>query len=95
MAKLRFITDYPHTSGKVCIFYNSEHSEYVCRVYRKGVHYEPADYFTECREDAFQTARSMRDEELKRTEVQAENEIQPGCFAPEYADCLRAFTCSV
>lgn len=91
MAKNRFIKEFSCNTAKVSIFYNSEFSEYICRVFREGRHYKPADYVTECWYDAKQTARSMLDEELERIERNSKP-AEPGCFAPEYADIHRAFT---
>lgn len=46
--------------------FNREFSEYIVSVYRQGEHYAPADYFTDCRDDAKKTAQTMLAEEMRR-----------------------------
>jgi hypothetical protein len=90
MSRLRFITEFSRITAKVTIFYDSENEEYICRVFREGRHYEPADYFTDCYDDAMLTARTMLEEESARIE-RTSKPAELGCFAPEYTDTLRAF----
>lgn len=42
---------------KVC--FNVDYNEYVCKLYVHGGRYKPADYFTNCKVDAFGTAKLM------------------------------------
>lgn len=88
MSRLRFVSDFHRGTAKIAVFYNSEHAEYVCRVYREGRHYEPADYFTDCRDDAMRCARALLNEETARIE-RTSKPAELGCFAPEFADNLR------
>lgn len=71
MARKRFITEFSRKGASVKVYYTSEYQEYVTQVYRSGKHYEPADYFTDCRDDAMRTARTMLDEETRRIETSA------------------------
>lgn len=41
------------------ICFDTDTSEYVCQLIIKGEHYEPADYFTEDKADAYSTASQM------------------------------------
>ncbi len=43
----------------VKIYWLSETKEYVCRLFVKGVHYRPADSFTNDLSDAYGTAEHM------------------------------------
>lgn len=49
------------TNGRftVKVFYNAENAEYVCRLFKDGVAYEPADYFTDDKQDAMDSAKRM------------------------------------
>lgn len=56
---------YSNKSHVVKVFYNPEFEEYVCKLYRAGKHYEPADYFTPDKVDAIATAERMSIEEAR------------------------------
>lgn len=51
---------------KVSVHRDPEWREYRCRVYRDGIAYEPADYFTPDVEDALGTADAMLACEIQR-----------------------------
>lgn len=38
---------------------DTDTGEYVCKLYENNVHYEPADYFTDDKQDALDTAELM------------------------------------
>lgn len=43
----------------VKVYRDAAHDEFVCKVYSNGKHYEPADYFTNDKQDAIDTANTM------------------------------------
>lgn len=47
-----------HTVNKVVIKRN-EYDEFVCKAYVNNIRYPPADYFTNDKQDAIETAKSM------------------------------------
>ena len=60
MRKVREFTSGPH---RVAVHRDHEWQEYRVRVYRDGVAYSPADYFTQDVEDAVDTAKAMLERE--------------------------------
>ena len=56
------------TAGTVAIkvYYDSDLAEYCCELYKAGIHYEPADYFTDDKADALASAQDM----LRRSKTQ-------------------------
>jgi hypothetical protein len=60
------------SSAKVKVYYDREFGEYVAKLWdRDGKRYEPADYFTDDKDDALSTAEAM----LKQVEAMKENHI--------------------
>lgn len=53
------LPDASRTCRVVKVFFNTEVSEYVCKLFISGGHYEPADYFTDDKADAISTAKLM------------------------------------
>jgi len=65
---------YSHSNGNQSKVYklSGEHNEgdpYHVKLFKGGKHYEPADYFTNDKEDAHATAKSMVKEESELTEL--------------------------
>ena len=60
MAKRKIHTVYKE-AREVRVYWNAEFSEYVCRLYDHGELYIPADYFTDDKADAIETACAMLD----------------------------------
>ncbi len=57
--ELHFISQEELGNRIVSIFFATDTSEYVCRLIVNGEHYEPADYFTDDKADAYCTASQM------------------------------------
>ena len=59
MANLRKI--HVETAGRrsVKVYRDIDFQEFRARLYLDGVLYEPADYFTDCKADAIETAAAM------------------------------------
>ena len=58
---MRMIQEFKNTEidRVVKVYRNSEWNEYVCRLLIDGKHYEPADSFTDDKQDALGTAVIM------------------------------------
>ena len=52
----------PANQVKTEVFFNPEFSEYLVKVYRQGNYQSGADYFTDDRQDARDTAQAIRGE---------------------------------
>lgn len=50
----------------VKVYFNRDNDEYVAKLFVNGKHYEPADYFTDDRDDAIETATHMAKEPKKK-----------------------------
>lgn len=55
----KLITSVHDRNRTVKVYYDSNYDEYVARLYMDGALYAPADYFTDDRDDAIETARLM------------------------------------
>jgi hypothetical protein len=65
---MKKISTIPTLSGEVRVYRDAEWDQFVARVYRAGVHHEPADAFDDDKESILGTARAMADFENKRAE---------------------------
>lgn len=45
--------------NEVKVYWSSADNEYVAKLFKNGKHYEPADYFTDDKNDAMGTAKKM------------------------------------
>ena len=52
----------PENQVKTEIFFNPEFGEYLVKIYRQGNYQSGADYFTDCKQDARDTAQAIREE---------------------------------
>ena len=67
-------------AAKVQVYRDSEWDEYVCRLFRFGVLYEPADSFHTDKKDALDTAKAMLSEEMVRQGVEVVSGICDGTY---------------
>lgn len=56
---MKLVSAFASTSRTVKVYYNSDLAEFVVKLYVDGTHYEPADYFTDDKQDADGTAAAM------------------------------------
>lgn len=55
----RKIAEFKHAGNTVKVSYNPEFKEYRARIYHGGIANENADYFSDDKADALQTAQTM------------------------------------
>ncbi len=55
----RLVASMGHDGRMVKTYYNHGLNEYIVRLFINGVHYSPADYYTEDKLDALDTAKEI------------------------------------
>lgn len=60
---------------EVKVYYDSEYGEYIVKLFRDGKHYEPADYYSDDKEDAIATSGKMLKEGTKYSHSLFEYEV--------------------